>query len=149
MRLFAKKSYMTNQLKSWQQQFLGTSMAIAIASLFVALIIQAFTPILIRLSESEVSPNATIFHRCWITLAMVGLWNGLKIGGYPPSDRQDEPKLLYTTQVLWLLLAMGIVGFTSMVLWAWSLTQTSVANSAIAFSLTSPIRQCFRMASLG
>ena len=119
---------MTNQLKSWQQQLLGTPNAIAIASLFVALIIHAFPPILIRLSESEVSSNATIFHRFWITLAIVGLSNACK--------KEAQANSSYTTKVLWLLLAMGIIGVTSMVLWAWSLTKTSVANSAIALSLT-------------
>lgn len=127
---------MTNRLKSWQQESLGNAAAIAIASLFVALIIQAFNPILIRLSENEVNPNATMFHRFWMTLAMVWLWNELQIAGYPQSDKQAEQKSPYTTKVLWLLLTIGIVGGTSMVLWAWSLTKTSVANSAMAFSLT-------------
>ena len=133
---------MTNQLKYWQQQFLGTPEGMAIASLFTGLIIQAFTPILIRLSESEVSPNATIFHRFWIILAIVGLWDRLQIAGDPQSDKEAEAKSLYTTQMLWLLLAMAIMGGTSMVLWAWSLTQTSVANSALAFSMT-PLFTCF------
>ncbi|MGD1700332.1 DMT family transporter [Dapis sp. BLCC M229] len=133
---------MTNQLKYWQQQSLGTPVAIAMASLFAALIIQALNPILIRLSESEVSPNAAIFHRFWITLAIVGLWNGLQIAGYPQSDKEVEANSAYTTQVLWLLLAMGIMGGTAMLLWAWSLTQTSIANSALAFSMT-PLFTCF------
>ncbi|MEA5469997.1 DMT family transporter [Spirulina sp. 06S082] len=127
---------MTEGLQSWQQRLWGTPVAIAIASLFFALVIQAFNPILIKLSESEVSPNATVFNRFWISLVVVGLWNVLQIGRSRQSDRQAPTASLYSPKILWLLLAMGITGGTSMVLWAWSLTQTPVANSAIAFSLT-------------
>ncbi len=133
---------MTNQLKYWQQQFLGTPVGIAIASLFLGLIIQAFTPILTRLSESELSPNVAMFNRFWITLAIVGLWNGLQIAEYRQPDKEVEAKPPYTTQVVWLLLAMGTMGGTAMLLWAWSLTQTSIANSALAFSMT-PLFSCF------
>lgn len=127
---------MTNQLKYWQQQFWGSNEVIAIASLFGASIIKAFTPIITRLSENELSSNATIFNRFWITLAIMGLGNVLQIAGSREYDKQAEAKSLYRKKVLWLLLGMGIVSGTSMLLWAWSLTKTLVANSTLALSMT-------------
>ena len=117
-----------------QQQFLSNSVAIASFALFGGLIIQAFVPILIRASESEISANATIFNRCWMTIAIFGLWNALQSASNRQLESQPKEESLH--KILWLSIVMGVCGGASLILWAWSLTQTKVASSTLAFSLT-------------
>lgn len=74
------------------------------------------------------------------------MWNGLKLvsklwstfskeepalAALTSSDSQSEPQPSYAPGDLGLLLIAGISFATSLTLWAWSLTQTSVANSTL------------------
>lgn len=58
--------------KPLQELLFATPTTVAIASLVLSLVALSFSPILIRLSEGEIGPNATIFNRFWIsTVAFV------------------------------------------------------------------------------
>jgi len=96
----------------------------------------AFVPILVKFCESSISPNATTFHRLWSAIIFFGLWKGLLAIGKGRSGKQKpvEPDKRQI-QVLGLLLLLGICNGASQILWAWSLTQTSVANSALMHSM--------------
>ncbi|WP_204105594.1 MULTISPECIES: DMT family transporter [Spirulina sp. CCY15215] len=107
---------------------------IALIAVFASLILYACIPILLKISESDLTANATIFNRCWIATAMLGCWNiisGIK-------------KQSFTVQVFpsnfsntWFLLCLlGIFSVGHFLLYARSLTQTSVANSEVLHSLT-------------
>jgi drug/metabolite transporter (DMT)-like permease len=105
-------------------------------ALVIALTALSFTAILIKLSITEISPSATIFHRLWIATLVLWFWEGI-------NDRRSEAKKLAEIEVsphidrqLGLLLLMAVASTASVVCWAWSLSQTSVANSTVLRNLT-------------
>jgi len=145
---------MTNQQEVSKLQIDRKPAAIALASLLVALIAMSFAGIFIRLSEGELSPNATIFNRCWIAFVVLGLWSLLNTAG---QKRQEKLSLLsldnhetreyngsnvkhqevYRRIDLALLVAAGTLFWSWNILWAWSIARTSVANSTLLHNMTS------------
>lgn len=107
-----------------------------ILSLVIGLFAISFSPIFIRLSEGEISPYSTIFNRFWIATVALGLWNGISAKRPQPPVNSSVKQPVHSIQTLGLLLTLGTLLSISLMLWAWSLTQTSVANSAIIHSLT-------------
>jgi drug/metabolite transporter (DMT)-like permease len=116
------------------------SNVLAIAAILAAVGTCAFAPILIRWCQTEVGPDATIFDRYWIATTVLVLWNGLgnvhRFWSKSQNlscqlDEQISSPVSYTSQTICLLLLSGFFLTTTMVLWSWSLTQTSVANSAL------------------
>ncbi len=127
---------MTNQLhKSQQSLFLPENLK-AIIALLTALIIWAFVPIAIRLGEREMIPNLLIFHRFWISTIILGLWNGFPSVNRQLFEDRSEQKQPYNSRLVVLLLAIGICFGGEQIIWAWSLTQTSIANSSLLHSLS-------------
>ncbi|MBW4631170.1 MAG: DMT family transporter [Iphinoe sp. HA4291-MV1] len=108
----------------------------AMIATFVAMWICGIVPILIRWSENEISPNATMFNRCWIAAVIFLLWQELSFLRQRWLGEQLLIKQSLDNKQILLLLATGIFLCTTQLLWAWSLTQTSVANSALIHSLT-------------
>jgi drug/metabolite transporter (DMT)-like permease len=123
------------KLKFLQEQLLVTPITVALTSLVVSLVALSFSPILIRLSESELGSNATIFNRFWISTVAFALWNGVTAARRRLSDTQPQKPQVYTTRLLWLLLGVGFVMFATLILWAWSINQTSIANSTLMHNL--------------
>ncbi|MBZ8181481.1 DMT family transporter [Oscillatoria salina] len=131
---------------------------LAIGSLVLSLIAYAFVPILIRWSEVEISPEATIFNRYWIAALILACWQFLQIirnfDLFPfvscrsidlqffqdLSARQAtilEADITENSKHLYLTWGTTILAYAiAPVFWAWSLTETSVANSALIHSLT-------------
>lgn len=116
-----------------------------IAALVVGLVAISTSPIFIRLSEMEISPYATIFHRSWMAAVIFGVLGMLPRGNAakgadgleskPQSEPQPEsPKLAHS--LLWLLLGFGLTFTIAVVTWAWALTQTTIANSTFLHSFT-------------
>ncbi|MGI2905656.1 DMT family transporter [Tolypothrix sp. VBCCA 56010] len=112
----------------------------AIAAILLAVGTLAFTPILIRSSQTEVGADASIFNRYWIATTFLLLWNSLRtvrrfwIKSQNLSSQLDEQTsspISYTSQTVSLLLVSGLFLAATTVLWSWSLTQTNVANSAL------------------
>ncbi|MEH2315653.1 DMT family transporter [Nostoc sp.] len=126
---------MTIKLSLLKQQFSETQAVLGTVSLFFALIPLSLAPSLTKLSEQEIGANAIGFHRSWIAAVVFGLWNGLEALRRQQSDHQPIEQKPFTKQEVWLLLAMGIASTTSLLLWAWSLSQTSVANVALLSNL--------------
>ncbi|XZO02749.1 MAG: DMT family transporter [Microcoleus sp.] len=108
----------------------------AIAALLGGIVAIAIAPILIKFSENAISPNATVFNRLWTAAVILGLWSGIQAVSQRLSNTQPVEKNLYSNRTVGLLMIAGISGSFFQVLWAWSLTQTSVANSALMHSLT-------------
>lgn len=126
---------MTIKLSLLKQQFSKTPALLGSVSLFFALIPISLAPSLAKLSEQEIGANAVGFHRSWIAAVVFGLWNGLEALRRQQSDHQLIEQKPFTKQDLWLLLAMGTASTISLLLWAWSLSQTSVANVALLSNL--------------
>jgi drug/metabolite transporter (DMT)-like permease len=108
----------------------------AIVSLFAALIAVSLAAIFIRLSEREIGPNATIFNRLWMATVVFALWNSADAARRRMSGAEPEARSNYTFRDLILLIAVGVVSSASLGFWAWSLTQTNVANSTVLRNLT-------------
>ena len=108
----------------------------AIVSLSAALLAVSFAAIFIRFSEREISPNATVFNRLWIATVVFAVWNGVGVARRRMSEDLPEVRSGYTLGDVMLLTAVGIVSSASLGFWAWSLTQTNVANSTVLRNLT-------------
>jgi drug/metabolite transporter (DMT)-like permease len=127
---------MTIEQELSRPQIEQTPAALGLISLFLAILALSFAAIFIRLSEREIGPVATIFNRFWIATVILGVWNVLKA----LSDRQFKVFSLqpqhYTTGDLVLLLVMSFFFSGTLITWALSLTQTSVANSNLLHNVT-------------
>ncbi|MUG97787.1 EamA family transporter [Scytonema sp. UIC 10036] len=116
---------------------------IDLSLLLIAVMILSLAAIFIKLSENELGPNATIFNRLWIGSLALLIWKAM------PTERGDRvyappntTSLDYRVQPTWTIrdLALFVVscGISMLCLltWAWSITQTSVANSNLLHNLT-------------
>ena len=126
---------MTNQLELAEPQ--TTRRTKAIAAAVAALVIVAFMPIFIRVSETDIGPNATVFNLSWMGTVLLLLWNGLLTlkSRESVNSKPIEPSP-YTPLILLLLLGMGLCNTAIGMLWTWSLVFTSVANSELLHSVT-------------
>lgn len=110
----------------------------ALAPIFLALIIYAFCPILIKLGEYEIKPNTVVFNRLWMALPILGCWNWvLSFKGKETKKRLSFKGFSQAgKKMLFLLIISGIFIASNQLLYAYSLTQTSVANSNLLHSIT-------------
>ena len=117
------------------------SLAIAIVSLSLA-------AIFIKLGEQEISPNALVFHRLWISAIVFGIWNQLTLTQsnsrspnivsqkYSISQSNIEVSI-QENYIFWLLLGLGTCSCLALYCSAWSLTQAGAANSTLLKNFTS------------
>lgn len=122
---------MTNQLELPKQELDKTSTVLAFAILFVAVVALSTAGIFIRLSEREISPIATGFHRLWIATVVFGLWNGVNYTNNRLSDNPTDQQKPYTSGTVGLLLAAAAVSAFALIVWNWSVSQTSVASATL------------------
>ena len=143
---------MTSELKLSHIQSDRTPGVIGLTTLFLAILALSFAAIFIRLSERELGPVATIFNRFWVATLILGLGNVFKTLRERHSHDSSLAKQDYTTSDLVLLLVMSCFFSGTLMTWAWSLTQTSVANSNLLHNITPLfttlmgwlfLRQCF------
>ncbi len=135
---------MTIELKPSQQQIEQTPGAIGqglqgiigLTSLFLAILALSFAAIFIRLSERELGPVATIFNRFWVATVILGLGKVFETLRERHSHDSFLQKQHYTVSDLVLLLVMSCFFSGTLITWAWSLTQTSVANSNLLHNVT-------------
>ena len=116
--------------------------AISFAALGFALISISLAALFIKFSEQEVSPYATAFNRFWITTLVLMLWTAFnparRQAGFTQSSVSASPvdSSLFLGGIAWQLVAVGVFLAADLTLWAWSLTQTSVANATLLANLT-------------
>lgn len=109
-----------------------------IASLCFALLSIASAAIFIKFSEQEISPYATAFNRFWITTVILSIWSGFQA---IRRSRTETPSTIYPAATIGQLFLVGLFLAADLILWAWSLTQTSVVNATLLANLT-PIFSC-------
>ena len=102
-----------------------------IVSLCLALLSIASAAIFIKFSEQEISPYATAFNRFWMTTVILGLWSGLKAVRRQQEKRETPQSSAYTGAIIGQLFLVGLFLAADLILWAWSLSQTSVANATL------------------
>ncbi len=107
----------------------------SLAALMASLLCISFSPIFIHLSELEIGPNATAFNRFWIATVAFGLLSKLSAVGHREKKNQPEEKKAHSVRTAMLLIADGVLMSMGLICWAWSLTQTSIANSSIMHNL--------------
>lgn len=110
----------------------------ALLSIFTAIVALSLAAILIRLSERELGPFATIFNRFWIAFLVLWLLNQSKKAKrqWPHQENFSGHQADYTIRDWLMLITAGLMFWGCLALWAWSLTQTGVANSTILHNLT-------------
>lgn len=110
---------------------------LAFLVLFMALIALSCSPIFTKLSEAEISANATIFHRLWIATIILTFWQQANLSSQERDHSPLEVLLpLRNYKQQGLLILASLAATASALCWAWSLTQTSVASSTVLRSLT-------------
>ncbi|MDF5714512.1 MAG: DMT family transporter [Rhizonema sp. NSF051] len=126
---------MANQLNLQGQLWGKISTLISPALLLIGVVALSFGSIFVKWSENGLSYNATVFNRLWLAAIAFGLWQFVK--GIVERLKSNEPvqQQPYTPQDVWLLLSAGICWAATLLLIAWSLTQTSVAISTILHNL--------------
>lgn len=105
-------------------------------TLSLALIAVSCAAIFIRFAESELGPNATVLNRLAIASVAFCVLNGIRQLRQTDLVEDDYPPHRYTLTDILQLVAVAAVSSASVVLWAQSLTQTSVANSTLLRNLT-------------
>lgn len=115
----------------------------SIFSLFLALIALSFAAILIKLSEQEISAISTVFNRLWMASILLGGWDWSAqmlarspASTFPWLTPNMQPEKKPNLREIALLFLVGIIGTASVLCWALSLTQTSVANSTLMRNLS-------------
>lgn len=109
---------------------------VAITSLATAIVAIAWIAIFFRLLEREIGPFATAFHRVWLATFLLGIWNGYKVLQAQFSLEKVSHPTPYTGWIMLQLAAAGVFFAGDQLLWAWSLTKTSVASSALLTNLS-------------
>jgi len=127
---------MTTELRLSQIQSDRTPAVIGLTTLFLAILALSFAAIFIKLSERELGPVATIFNRFWVATLILGFGNVIKTLSERHSHDSSLQKQHYTVSDLVLLLVMSCFFSGTLITWAWSLTQTSVANSNLLHNVT-------------
>lgn len=127
---------MTTTLESPQQQTNSLSTPMLLFLLVVGVFTLSLAAIFIRLSEQYIGPNATVFNRFWIATAIFGLWRGSTAIASRISGDSSAQKETYALPDLLLLVVSATVISISHICWAWSLTQTNVANANLLHNLT-------------
>lgn len=134
---------MTKDLALPQPTFWKNQTSIAILSLCLAVLCISVAAIFIKLCEQEISPYATAFNRFWVTTLILGLWRAVN-GGRTQDisetaeeiSEMDLESCAISGAILWQLVLVGIFLAADLLLWSWSLTQTSVANATLLANLT-------------
>ena len=100
---------------------------LAAIALGVALLGIATASILIAVASTEMTPNAITCNRLLIATIVFSIWNTFQLF----NNEEEIWQSTYTARAIFLLLVAGISFAISLALWAWSLTQTSIANSTL------------------
>lgn len=113
-----------------------TPTVLSFIPLLLGVILISSAAIFIRLSEQEIGANATIFNRLWIATVFFGSWNAIAstLQTSPSYFSLDNKSKL--SESLGLFIFSAITDLSCLLLWAWSLNQTSITNSTVLHNLT-------------
>jgi drug/metabolite transporter (DMT)-like permease len=103
---------------------------------FIAVFMFSLAAILIKLSERDLGPNATVFNRFWIATIVLGFWRSIEVLRWRVSKKSVVPQEKYTLSDLKLLFIAATATELCQLAWVWSLTQTGVANANLLHNFT-------------
>ncbi|NEO53432.1 MAG: DMT family transporter [Okeania sp. SIO3B5] len=127
---------MPTELESPKPTEWQTPPPLVIIVIFIAIFMYSFAAIFIKLSEQDVGPNATVFNRFWIATICLGFWRWMEVLRLRLSFDEMASSKNYTTKELGLLLLGATLAELSQLAWAWSLTETGVANANLLHNFT-------------
>jgi len=125
---------MTESLELTQPRITDKTDVWALVSLLTALIAVSFAAIFMRLTEKDIGANATILNRFVIFALVFGVGRYLRRSSDGAASLMRGQPLTPTQWVL--LVVVGLISSTSLVLWALSLTHTTIAKSVLLNNLT-------------
>lgn len=110
----------------------------SIFTLTIATFAFSLVPILYRISEDEISAEATIFNRFWITVLLLGSWKAIRssMGNHESTTASESPSEQSFSTAYILLFSLGAIYFCFQLSWSQSLLSTSVANSTVLHNMT-------------
>ncbi len=123
-------------MKITQEKVSETGNLRGIGALGLAVFALSWIAIFFRFLEAEIGPFATAFQRVWLVTILLGLWNGIQYLRERFSSNKSVKPNPYTPIILLQLLIAGISFAGNQLLLAWSLSQTSVANTTVLTNMT-------------
>lgn len=126
---------MTNEIKL-AQQVEPKVHVLDYLSMPVAVFLLSLAAIFIKLSEKEIGSNATIFNRFWIGAVVIGAWNSIQATRHKLTIGLSIDQETYTIRDIILFVALAIINLGSLLCWAWSITQTNIANANLLHNLS-------------
>ncbi|NJK40305.1 MAG: DMT family transporter [Acaryochloridaceae cyanobacterium SU_2_1] len=109
---------------------------LSLLAMIGAIVALALAAIFIKLSERELGPFATIFNRFWIAYLVLRVWHEAEVWRSASKEAIEVPADTSTRKDQLLLAAAALMFWGCIAFWAWSLTQTGVANSTLLHNLT-------------
>ncbi len=106
----------------------GGTQGLALVLLFAGALTLGFSPILVRLSE--VGPTATAFHRVFLALPLLWLWNAADTHRAANSET-TAPRRPPTRRDYAIMALAGFFFAGDLAFWHWSLQFTAVANATL------------------
>jgi drug/metabolite transporter (DMT)-like permease len=108
---------------------------LAFTALGIAILSLSMAGLFIRLSEQEVGPIGTAFHRLWIATLTFGFLNIASTyrtnKNADITQDQEENQVSYSRKRIGLLLGAAVTASISLLLWNWSLANTNIANATL------------------
>jgi drug/metabolite transporter (DMT)-like permease len=127
---------MINTVKLIEKQTEQNRVPIPLLLIVIAVFILSLAPIFVRVSEQELSPNATVFNRFWISAVILTVWEGIAMIRAKMSKSLSQAQESLTIQDMGLFVLSAGFGAANLATWAWSLTLTNIANSNLLHNLT-------------
>ena len=127
---------MTTKLAEVKQPSESSAEVLPLIAMLAAIVALSLAAIFIKLSERELGPFATIFNRFWVAYIVLWIWQEWEnIRSNTLEEGTSEPIEYTRRDQIWLV-AAALMFWGCIALWAWSLTQTEVANSTLLHNLT-------------
>ncbi|MBZ8178607.1 DMT family transporter [Oscillatoria salina] len=116
-----------------------------LTSLLGALLGMSVVPLSLKWCEVEMSPDSALFNRFWISTIVLALFSGLRFS-YQIITQKNQPKtqseyhflahIPHRIKISLIFLFTGASLSGTLLVWAWSLTRTTIANAELLHNLT-------------
>ena len=104
-------------------------------SLFVGIIVVSSSGLLIKLSETEITPFAVAFNRLWIAALAFLLWDLIDSPRNLDTDSQKYVQKVPSYSNIIMLVIAGVIRGTVLIIWGYALLYTNVTNFTLLHNL--------------
>jgi drug/metabolite transporter (DMT)-like permease len=127
-----------NRLESEEEETKNTNIW-PVVFLVIAISALSFSAIFTRLSQDYIGAGATVFNRCLFSTIALCSWQMIVMSlqrSRTTEENVNANNYDYTIADIAKFIGLGVSFVLCSIFWAWSLTQTSVANSNLLHNLT-------------